>query len=958
MFDKLKEDIINFFTSRLTLMTILFGLLGGILIYRCFVLQIVHGQEYLDNFMLETEKTRDIACSRGSIRDRDGNILAYDELAYSVKIEDVYENSSNKNRELNATVYDLIRKIEKNGDHIITDFNIVLDEHGNFVYNVSGNRLLRFLADVYGHTTIDKLEDEERTATPREVLDYLGKRFGIGKYAVENDSKSEFLAGEGYTDEEFLKMMNIRYAMHLTSYRKYIGTTVAKDVSAETVAVIMENLDQLDGVSIVEDTVRRYNESVYFAHILGYTGKIDSEELSSLNEQDLVDGGTGERYTSNDVVGKSGIEKSMETTLQGVKGSETVCVDNTGKVISILDRQEAQAGNDVYLTIDMDLQISCYKILEQHIAGILLDKIINAREAPEVTNGDLKIPIYDVYFATINNSVIDIMHFGGENAGDTEREVYEKYLEYREKTYQRLADELQQKKTPYNKLSLEYKMYQLYLVNDILRENGIIDSSLLDREDPVHLAWSRDEVISLHEYLNHCIASNWIDVDKLHIEQQYADSAEIYNGICDYIFEALDGELEFQKLIYRFMIENDVISGRQICKILCEQSAIEIPQEDIEKLYDGSMSAYDFMKNRILYMNITPAQLALDPCTATIVVTNVDTGDVLALVSYPGYDNNMMANSVDPEYYSKLLADKTSPMLNYATQYAAAPGSTFKMVSSTAALMEGEVTLSSKVNCTGSYTQVTPSPRCWRRSGHGSLNLTAAIQNSCNFFFYDIGYRFATKSGSYIAQDGLDVLAKYAEMYGLTEKSGVEIEESQPSVSDELPIPSAIGQGTNSFTAVGLNRYVATVANGGNCYNLTLLEHVQDKEGEVLMRQEPSLRGTVDMPVEYWNSIRLGLRRVIEGKSYFNELPVSVAGKTGTAQQITSRPNHALFVGYAPYENPEIAFTVRIPFGYSSDYAAQTAKDVVSYYFGLEPVEDIIDGMAVTPEAGVTINEI
>lgn len=958
MFDKLKEDIINFFTSRLTLMTIVFGLLGGILIYRCFVLQIVHGQEYLDNFMLETEKTRDIACSRGSIRDRNGNVLAYDELAYSVKIEDVYENSSNKNKELNATIRDLIRMIEKRGDHIITDFNIVLDEHGNYVYNVSGNRLLRFLADVYGHITVGELKEEERTATPQEVLNYLGKRFGIGQYAVENDSKSDFLVGEGYTPDEFLKMMNIRYAMHLTSFRKYIGTTVAKDVSTETVAVIMENLDQLDGVSIVEDTVRRYNESEYFAHILGYTGKVDSEELAALNEQDLESGGTGERYTSNDVVGKSGIEKSMEATLQGVKGSETVCVDNMGKVISILERQEAQAGNDVYLTIDRDLQISCYKILEQHIAGILLDKIINAKEAPEVTNGNLKIPIYDVYFATINNGVIDITHFAGEDAGETEREVYEKYLEYREKAYQRLEEELLEKKTPYNKLSLEYKMYQLYIVNDILRENGVIDSALLDREDSVHLAWSRDEVISLYEYLNHCIASNWIDVDKLNIEQQYADSAEIYNGICDYVFEALDGELEFQKLIYRFMIENDVISGRQICKILCEQGGVEIPQEEIEKLYDGSISAYDFMKNRILYMDITPAQLALDPCTAAIVVTNVNTGEVLALVSYPGYDNNMMANSVDPVYYNKLLSDKTSPMLNYATQYAAAPGSTFKMVSSTAALMEGEITLNSKVNCTGAYTQVTPSPRCWRRSGHGSLNLTGAIQNSCNFFFYDIGYRFSTKSGSYIAQDGLDILAKYAEMYGLTEKSGVEIEESQPSVSDELPIPSAIGQGTNSFTAVGLTRYVATVANGGNSYDLTLLSHVQDKEGEVLTRQKTSLRGTVDMPVEYWNAIRLGLRRVIEGKSYFNEVSVPVAGKTGTAQQITSRPNHALFVGYAPYDDPEIAFTVRIPFGYSSDYAAQTAKDVISYYFGLEPVEDIIDGMAVTPEAGVTINEI
>lgn len=99
MFDKLKEDIIIFFTSRLTLLTIVFGLLGGVLVYRCFVLQIVHGQEYLEDFILQTEKTRDIACSRGSIRDRGGNVLAYDELAYSVKIEDVYENSSNKNKE-------------------------------------------------------------------------------------------------------------------------------------------------------------------------------------------------------------------------------------------------------------------------------------------------------------------------------------------------------------------------------------------------------------------------------------------------------------------------------------------------------------------------------------------------------------------------------------------------------------------------------------------------------------------------------------------------------------------------------------------------------------------------------------------------------------------------------------------------------------------------------------------
>lgn len=958
MFDKLKENMINFFTSRLTLLTLAFCLLGGILIYRCFVLQIVHGQEYLDDFILQTEKTRDIASSRGSIRDRNGNILAYDELAYSVKIEDVYENSSNKNKELNETIYKLIHMIEKNGDHIITDFNIVLDENGSYTYNVSGTRLLRFLADVYGYTTVDLLKEEEQSATPDEVLSYLGKKFAIGQYAVEGDSKSEFLVGEGYTPEEFLKMVTIRYAMNLTSYRKYIGTTVAKDVSEETVAVLMENEYQLDGVSIVEDTVRRYNDSEYFAHILGYTGKIDSEELTELNDADLGNGGTGERYNSNDVVGKSGIEKSMETTLQGTKGYETVCVDNMGKVISILDRQEALAGNDVYLTIDSELQIACYHILEQHMAGILVDKIINAKEAPSTSSGDIKIPIYDVYYATINNSVIDITRFTEENAGETEIAVYEKYLEYQEKVYARVLEELQEQKTPYNKLTLEYKMYQLHIVNTILRGSGVLNADLIDSEDPVQIAWSVDEEISLYEYLNHCIAQNWIDVDKLQLEQQYADSAEIYDKICGYILEALDNNLEFQKLIYRFMIQNDVISGKQICMILCEQNAIEIPEEEEQMLYDGTLSAYQFMVNRIIYLDITPAQLALYPCNGTAVITDVNTGEVLALVSYPGYDNNKMANSVDPEYYSKLLSDKTSPMLNYATQYAAAPGSTFKMVSSTAALMEGVISLTDKITCTGTYTQVTPSPRCWRLAGHGSLNVTGAIQNSCNFFFYEIGYRFATRSGSYNAQDGLDILAKYAQMYGLTEKSGVEIEESMPSVSDELPIPSAIGQGTNSFTAVGLTRYVAAVANGGSVYDLTLLDRVQDTEENILLDSEPVLHNTVEMPAEYWNAIRLGMRRVVEGKSYFNKLAIQVAGKTGTAQQVASRPNHALFVGYAPYDDPEIAITVRIPFGYSSDYAAQTAKDMISYYYGLEEEEDIVNGIADTPEAGVSNNEI
>lgn len=137
MFDEMKERIISFFTSRLTIFTLVFFILGGILIYRCFDLQIVHGEEYLENFVLETEKTRDIASTRGNIFDRNGELLAYNELAYSVKIEDVFESGKYKNVNLNDTVLKLIHMIERNGDHVITDFKIMLNEDGEYAFTVT-----------------------------------------------------------------------------------------------------------------------------------------------------------------------------------------------------------------------------------------------------------------------------------------------------------------------------------------------------------------------------------------------------------------------------------------------------------------------------------------------------------------------------------------------------------------------------------------------------------------------------------------------------------------------------------------------------------------------------------------------------------------------------------------------------------------------------------------------------
>ena len=377
--------------------------------------------------------------------------------------------------------------------------------------------------------------------------------------------------------------------------------------------------------------------------------------------------------------------------------------------------------------------------------------------------------IYDVYFAVINNGVVDIREFDDENATETETVVYGKYLEYKADVYERLRQEFFEKKTVYDKLTLEYQNYQSDIIT-LLKDDGILVRSLIDEKDKTQIAWAIEEKISINEYLKYCISMNWVDVTKLDLESQYSDSEEIYARICEYILERVEGNLEFQKKIYRFMIKNDKLSGTEVCKIICEQGIVEVPAEEREALYNGKLKAYNFMMNRIKNLDITPAQLALDPCNGSVVIMDTQTGDVLACVTYPGYDNNMMANTVDADYWNQLITDKSKPMNNYATTYKGAPGSTFKMVSATAGLMEGIFDLKTKINCTGQFTQINPGPWCWNRWGHGYLNVTGGIAHSCNYFFYNLGYSLATRNGVYNAQEGLDTLALYASMYGLTEK--------------------------------------------------------------------------------------------------------------------------------------------------------------------------------------------
>ena len=175
------------------------------MIYRLFTLQIVNGASYLENFRLMIEKERIIEGTRGNIYDRNGNILAYNELAYSVTIEDVYEGSS-KSEELNATLYKLIHMIEDNGDRIASDFSIILNENNDYEFTVEGTKLLRFKADIYGRLTIDKLYYSEENASAQEIIDYLVNKFKIGSFPVNESGKKNLFHMRDIPKKRFYRL--------------------------------------------------------------------------------------------------------------------------------------------------------------------------------------------------------------------------------------------------------------------------------------------------------------------------------------------------------------------------------------------------------------------------------------------------------------------------------------------------------------------------------------------------------------------------------------------------------------------------------------------------------------------------------------------------------------------------------------------------------------------------------
>lgn len=363
---------------------------------------------------------------------------------------------------------------------------------------------------------------------------------------------------------------------------------------------------------------------------------------------------------------------------------------------------------------------------------------------------------------------------------------------------------------------------------------------------------------------------------------------------------------------------------------------------------------------------------------AAAVVMNVKTGEVLSMVSYPDFEPQLFVDGISTQKYNEYIAEEANhPFLNRAISSVYAPGSTFKMVTALAALETGAVTTTEKINDIGIYRYSSDyQPKCWIYNsygrGHGYLNVTDAIKHSCNYFFYELGNRI-----------GIDTLSRYARSLGLGSKTGIELlGEVEGIVSSKETskarnqtftggntLQAAIGQHDNSFTLIEMAKYISIIANGGNDIDVTIIKDIIDVDGKNVSKEElnsfikerlgieSTQRAELDFNPNNLSAIKEGMRGVTSESggtaySYFKNFTIEVGGKTGSAQTGVKGKTNGWFVGFAPFDDPEIAVVVMIENGGSGGYNSETARDIIAEYFGMN-ANKITENMTAKPSTQI-----
>ena len=443
---------------------------------------------------------------------------------------------------------------------------------------------------------------------------------------------------------------------------------------------------------------------------------------------------------------------------------------------------------------------------------------------------------------------------------------------------------------------------------------------------------------SAYEFLEYCIYNNILDLEQFGLEHEM-DVDVIIQSFLDQEFENLLDNNAFQEIIYERILADGTFSEESFMLLLYDASILSNTDGSRSSLLNGTATAEDVLIQKIQSDELTPSDIHLDPCSGSAVITDTQSGEVLAMVSYPSYDNNRITS--DSAYYNQIINNQSSPLLFRALQETRAPGSTYKMCTAITSLEEGVTTVSETIYDDYQFmlANSVDKPVCHSTVSHGDVNIVEALRVSCNYYFYTMGYRLSEPvNEEFDDAVGLEKMAYYAKELGLATETNIELPEATPSTSDQDAVRSAIGQGTNSFTSANINRYTSTLANNGTVCNLYLIDHISNYAGEIIYQTEPVIDHQANVSQSSFDTVREGMVAMAESTQQLVEFMangISVAGKTGTAQEINNRPAHALFTGYTNVEDPETTITVVIPFGGGSSMAIDTFVHLAEAYYAI-----------------------
>ena len=667
--DKLNPKKRKIFSDRLAIVVVTITAMFGVLIYQFYKLQILEHDNYEANVIASVQQEVELPAIRGLIYDRYGKPLVSNKPVYVLKT-DPEVSGGIKADIYNEVLLSVARLLEANGDTYID--NMPITRETPFEFTEDAQSVRTFITNYVPYNNQEHKETlYKMTAT--ELIDYL-------------KGEDAYNLAEELSDEEARIILAMKLEISQTRYQKYKKVTLATDISMETVAAIEENQEEYISILPEVESERYYTEeySKAFGNILGYTRKITQSQYESLKE---------EGYDKSDIVGQVGVEGMMEKELRGEKGSQLIEVDNVGRTVFTLETNKAKPGNDVYLTMDANLQLATYNAMEKRLAEGIISRLQGKEKTIPLTGREVLISM-------AKNNQLDFNQMKEAPSSTMQKQLYDKI----NVSYEKRLEELEK-----------------------------LESSLPEEEKT-----------------------------NLSIKQHFSDM--------------LDDE-------------NNIVTNQELLLALGEAGTLKLTENEMKSIRSGNIGSIESILIRLLESGeLKPDQTAIMPFSGSAVVVDVNTGEILSMVGYPSYDSNEFTQDFNT-IYRKLHdgVDERNIEINRALKTAKAPGSTFKMIVAAAGLEEGVITPDTLISCSGVYPNAgDPGPKCWIYTntghGHGSLNVKGALEVSCNYYFYDVAYRLGLKYGG--AYGGIDALSKYVEMFGLSEKSGIGLDEAAPNISN------------------------------------------------------------------------------------------------------------------------------------------------------------------------------